>query len=254
MTSRAIFAQEEKFYIKDTATVIVGEGDESRTVRDPDPGGSGANPPPILSCGSGNYEACLKNQFNIRAIYGNPPQSDLRDTYEGFVKWSGYKTFLSLFRRANVAIQYWQASKRGDGAWGVVYYEYGVQQMDFYKNIFRSSTRYKNYFFSHEPAHVINYLIPYQVNIFYSHAYTLGEDRGCFDNHGVIKTYASNLLIKDGYPLEKRKRESFADAVSNTILCRNDAVCPSNGGGGESIWDFPDTCDYMYNFVHKNLE
>lgn len=234
---------------------VVGNPQPAEIIEDVDSGDSsaGGGSGSMVSCPSNNYRQCLTEQFNVR-IAGSPRASDIEDTYKGFRLISPYTAFYNAFKKGRITITYEASSICPSSLWcsGAWAYVESDGDMVLYRNIFSSSARYRNYFFIHEGAHVAdNYLGRANDNLYYN-AYTLKKDRGCFNSLGVIKTYASNLLGSSP-TLQRRKNETFADAAYNAIYCKVNQSCPSNGGGGVAINNYPNSCKYMYNFMNNKL-
>lgn len=220
-------------------------------VGDPDKdSGSGGGTGPMLSCDSGNYKQCLSDQFNI-TVQGAYRDSDLRDTYRGFRQISPYKTYLSLLRRLNYVITYSSAAKESRGAWGIN----NGNRMTLYRCVFDCSSqgiRYTYYFMIHEGAHGISSLIDQKQYALYHLG--INNNRNCYGNIGIIKTYPPSLAIKMGLTFDRKVRESWAESVSNTIQCRSGGNCPANGSDGVSINNWPSNCSSIFDFVNKNID
>ena len=126
--------------------------------------------------------------------------------------------------------------------------------MILYRNAFSGSTRSTQYFIIHESAHGIASFITQKQYELRHRTYDSGKDRNCYNNYGVIKTYASYLYTRRlGYvPYDNQVKESWAESVSNTIQCKDSGLCPSNGG--VSINNWPSNCSTIVDFVKKTLD
>ena len=168
----------------------------------------------MVSCPSGNYKACLIEQFNIK-IAGNATDSRLQSTYQGLRMISPYPAFYSAFKRGGITITYENADTcsapywcAGSGAWAFVD-TYG--DMFLFNNIWNSSQGqvYVNYFMTHEGAHTADDYMGNANNNLYYNAYTLEKDIDCFDSFGAIKTYPSASFLGTSASLQRRKNKTL---------------------------------------------
>jgi hypothetical protein len=198
------------------------------------------------------YFRCLKNQFNI-TIKGTSDWNKGKIFYNDFAIPFSYQAYLSLFKYNGITIKV-KSQHDHNGAWAETDPEGKI--IILYNAFFTdASSRYQKYILIHESAHAVGDNFDYLQQDLYSWVYDAKKDSKCFKS-GVIKTFPTHLLSGDK-TRTRRVHENFAEAVSDTImldakLC-NDETCPSNGGGGEKIKDFANTCYNTYSYVRNRI-
>lgn len=206
-----------------------------------------------FSCPSEDYVTCLKEQFGV-TVAGSPTQDTLKIIYDGLAR--GYNRLprgASLLKSMTPTYTFSSSFTGDGGAWAITY---PSGDQTFYQAFFTGSFRYRQYLVVHESAHAVANAKPSLQITLYDSVYNSGLDGACFNSYGVIKTYPLNLLFKrfpDGIPLWSKIHETWADSFSNMVFCDNTGTCPANGGGGESIPNFPGTCSNIYNYMQSNL-
>ena len=215
-------------------------------------GGGGGGSGGMVSCPSNDYRKCLTEQFGVK-IEGSPTDAIIESTYKGMKLYTPYTTMFNSFKKEIKALYFHPADTclgtglgcSGKAAWG---YATSDGTMYLFRNVFSTSTSYKNYFMVHESAHIAdNNMGRANPNLYYN-AYTLGKDKDCFNSIGVIKTYPYTLLGSNP-ELWQKQNETFADSVANTILCKDNQQCGPNGLSGTAINDWPDKCSYINKYI-----
>lgn len=216
---------------------------------------TGCSAPP--TCASGDYLSCLKNQFGI-TMKGTYSSNDLNIVFNGFAVGFKYPIFLTWFKsvRPTVTISPYSTCPSNlwcDGAWATVT---AGAQMTLYQKFLSASSRYQRVVLVHEAAHMAMQASSTANNTqytLYANAYTNRLNRSCYSSLGILKTYPANLIPLSQLTYDRKVHESWADSVADSVLCPANTTCPSNGGGGTSIYDFPGTCSYIYNYVKTSL-
>lgn len=209
------------------------------------------------TCASGDYLFCLKNQFGI-TMQGAYNTTSLKVVYDGFAIGFKYPTFLAWFKSVTptVTISSYAQCPNGQwcaGAWATVT---SGAQMTLYQNFINAGARYQRYILTHEAGHMAaqaNRTANNAQYVLYQNAYAGSQSTSCYNNIGIIDTYPWHVVGSGQLDYDRKVRESWAESVADSVLCPANTTCPSNGGGGTSISNFPGTCSYIYNYVNKTL-
>jgi hypothetical protein len=218
----------------------------------PTQGNSDNKPPVQFACISKNYQQCMADQFGIK-ITGDSGQITTAKTkilYDIFSIPAVYSLYLQKIKHAKLSIHL-SRDYIGTGlvANAHAWTNQTTYEITLFNIFFSDQPSTQKYILIHESGHVIeddNGVLEPAL----SAQTRAGTDKSCYKNY-LLKTFPANLLVN---PDSGRiNRESFAEAVSNSVICKSGQVCPSNGGGGSSIQDFPKTCSNTYNFMLKNV-
>jgi hypothetical protein len=202
---------------------------------------------PTLSCSSGDYRACLKEQFNVTVV-GPAENEDLQFIYNTLSIPLSHSIYLRLFKSLSVTIT---ISSLGDsngsakgGAWATTNWTTG--NMVIYQNLLNARQSTRQQYLIHESAHSIAATREGSrlQDSLYLNVYIKGLDSGCFKAGPLIKTFPFDSAYNYDH-------EVFAESVADSLVCSSGESCGDWGGG--SINDFPTTCSNTYNFVQSKI-
>lgn len=198
-------------------------------------------------CGGQKYFSCLKDQFDI-TTKGTGDNNIGQSFFWSLALPFSYPQYLNYFKQSGITIT---VSNQHDyhGAWARTDPE--GKNIILYQAFFKdASTRYQRYVLIHEAAHTVGNSNDYLQQNLYKQVHDAGLDKNCFYK-GVLKTYPTNLLAISSNLKRSQIHETFAEAVADTIICGNNDVCPSNGGGGQNIKNFPTACPHIFSYINK---
>jgi hypothetical protein len=211
----------------------------------------GASP----TCPTGNYLNCIQNQFGV-TMGGSYTASDLNKIFNGFAIGFQYPTFLTWFKAAHPSVTVSSlptcpSSLWCSGAWATV--ESGAK-MTLYQNFLNSAPAYQHYVLVHEAGHMAAQANQSAGNAQYTlYSNGLTRNSNCYNGSGVLLTYPVNVVPGNQLTYDRKVAESWAESIADTVFCHANTSCPSNGGGGAPISNFPGTCSYIYNYVKSIL-
>ena len=219
-------------------TTIVG-GSNGNPLPSPEPG-----PPPtqgqLLTCPSGDYATCLKQDFNISVLGGT--SNDIMRIFQAFAFAGQSKQYVSLLT-ANGPLRIFilgydpkVCSGLTIGILGIIKISNGAcftMPIDSFRHLI-----------IHESGHVI---VGRNPRLYQSFPWTQYQttDSSCYD-HGYLKSYALRCGSSCGI---RPKAESFAESVSDSLTEYDN----SKFGSAQPIPDFPADCPATYNWFKDNV-
>ena len=244
-----VFAQEEKYYIKDTATVIVGEGNEGGTVERPGPG-----PAPDCPPGGSTKEIddALKDEFGVIVKEGGNwyglgsvlgPENVNCETRRSIYRAYALPSQSGAFRRK---LEPWDPFSfecyRSNGPYAHVHNK-DLLQFSNCINIRENFTVY-GFLALHETGHII---ATRKGSLYRSfpHRQLVNQDgRDCYGNrvnNYVIRTYG--IFPRDA------KSESFAEAIALYVYNKKTYTVLAS----LPLDNFKVRCRNTYNWMRDNV-
>jgi hypothetical protein len=172
---------------------------------------------------------------------GTTDQSILRFIYDTLSIPAAYPLFLQRFKAIGVTITIDSAQTGYNNGWLVTNQ---AGNITIYQKFFGASDYTKKEYLIHETGHSIGNTNDQLQQNFYKSIYGAGLDLPCY-SQGVIKTYALGLINSS----TRLPNEAFAEAVADSVLCNNTAVCQKNSPSGFDILNFPSTCLSTYTWI-----
>jgi hypothetical protein len=207
------------------------------------------------TCPTGNYLNCIQSQFGV-TMGGSYTASDLNKIFNGWAIGFQYPTFLAWFKSVHPSVTVSSlpecpTSLWCSGAWATV--ESGAR-MTLYQNFLNSAPAYQHYVLVHEAGHMAAQANQSANNAQYTlYSNGLSKNSNCYNSSGVLLTFPLDLIPSEQRTYDRKVAESWADSIADTVFCPINTSCPSNGGGGAPISNFPETCSYIYNYVKSVL-
>jgi hypothetical protein len=223
-------------------TTIMGGSNGGTPLPSPQPG----SPPTqgqTLTCSSGDYASCLKQDFNIDVFGGS--SSNLAKIYQAFAFAGQSKQYLSLLTAKSQSLRIVIIGSDPRVCSGLTLGFLGIIKLSDGAcfNIPFNSFRY---LMIHESGHVIHARNP---RLFQSFPWTnlknAPPDSACYDN-GYLKSYALRCGSSCGI---NPKNESFAEAIVDSLVVSSN----SHYGSAKTITNFPNDCPATYSWIKENV-
>jgi hypothetical protein len=204
-------------------------------------------PPPtqgqILTCPSGDYATCLKQELNIVVLGGN--NDNLAKIFQAFAFAGQSKQYLSLLTAGGQSLRIIIVGSDPKVCSGFTLGFAGIIKLSDGAcfNIAPNSFRY---LMIHESGHVLNARNPRLFQSFpWTALQTQAPDSSCYES-GYLKSYALRCGSSCGI---RPKDESFAEAIADSLVKSSDAKYQD----AKLISDYPNECPATYNWFKENV-
>jgi lysophospholipase L1-like esterase len=191
-----------------------------------------------VTCPSGDYTACLKDNFNI--VVTSATSADLAKIFQAFAFAGQSSQYVSLLKTGGQTINI--DILNSTSCSGMTYGYSGI--IDVYSGCFSMQFSSYRYILIHESGHIIDARNPRLYQSFpWTQFQTQPPDSSCYDS-GFLKSYAlrSGVVAKD---------ESFAETVADSLT--RVSVNKTGSYNSQTISDFPVQCPATYTWAKTNI-